>query len=56
MTGDMKLSYGGREYVIKSVLKDGLNYPNLRELAGILNVAVDYNEKTKTVILKKEVN
>lgn len=48
---EMKLSYKGKEYVIPSILKDGLNYPNLRELAKILDVAVGWDSSKNIVIL-----
>ena len=54
MLSVMKISVDGKVYDVQSVLRDDLNYPNLRALMEILKYDVAYSEQTKTVTLRKK--
>lgn len=49
----MKIYTDGKRWEIPSILKDGLNYPNLRALMAVLKYDVTYNDADKFITLEK---
>lgn len=51
-TKSTEINYYGNKEKIKSVNIEGSNYVNLRELAALIGLDVEYNKETKAVTLK----
>lgn len=48
---DLKIIIDGNETVIKGIFKDGVNYPNMRELAKVLGVDVGYDANKQVPVI-----
>ena len=51
-TKSTEIIYYGNKEMIKSINIEGSNYVNLRELAALIGLDVEYNKETKAVTLK----
>ena len=48
----VKINFKGKEFKIEGYLKDGSNYVKVRDLLEAIGYKVDWNNNTKTVIVK----